>query len=111
MAKKIKKQPNILDLIFEKYDDMEFLKADGLDDAVIGVDEREYRLIYSIEKCIELLSAQMEITEEDLDETEKEEGVTLEDKKYELASEYFYYNTLGAYVGEKTPIYTYTNFE
>ena len=102
---------NTLELIIEKYDDIDFLKANGLDDAVIGVDEVSYRLIYSIEKCIEIISKRQEVTEDDLDEYDKESGMTIEDKKYELGSEDFYFNTLGAYVGEKTPIFTYTNFE
>lgn len=97
--------------ILEHYPEEEFLKADGLDEAIIGVNGKDLNLVYGIEKCIECLAKSMEITEEDLDETEKEEGMTLEQKKYELAVEYFYYNTMGAYVGEKTPIFVYENFD
>lgn len=102
---------NKLEQILEYYPEEEFLKADGFDDAIIGVDGRNLNLVYGIEKCIDCLAKSMEITEEDLDETEKEEGMTLEEKKYQLAVEYFEYNTLGAYVGEKTPIFVYENFE
>ena len=49
--------------IIERYEDELFLKADGFDDAVIGVDENQMRLIYSVSKCIEILSAFM--TEEE----------------------------------------------
>ena len=112
-----KKKQNTLEIIIEQYDDINFLIADGLDDAVIGVDERDYRLIYSIEKCIEILAKNMKITKKDLEESEIKEGMTIGDKKYELAKEYFYYNTLGAYVtkeidGEiiQSPIFTYTEF-
>ena len=70
--------------ILENYPDEEFLIADGFDSAVIGVDEKSMRLIYSVTKCIEILMRSM--SEED-------------------AFEYFDYNVEGAYVGEKTPIW------
>ena len=70
--------------------DETFLKADGFDDAVIGVDETTMRLIYSVKKCIEILI---------------DEGMTYED-----AMEHFSFNVSGAYVGEKTPIWCQDNF-
>lgn len=79
----------ILDYILETYDDESFLKADGFDEAIIGVDENSMRLIYSVSKCIEILSQDM--SEED-------------------ALEHFYYNVSGSYVGEKTPIWCIDNF-
>jgi hypothetical protein len=96
--------------ILEHYPEEEFLLADGLDDAIIGVDGKDFRVVYGIEKSIDCLAKSMILKEDDLEDYEKEEGVTLEQKKYELASEYFYYNTFGAYVGEKTPIFVYENF-
>jgi len=74
----------MLDNIIEKYDGELFLKADGFDEAIIGVDESTMRLIYSISKCIEILCRDME---------------------QEDALEYFYYNVSGSYVGEQTPIW------
>jgi hypothetical protein len=74
----------MLDYILETYDDESFLKADGFDEAIIGVDENSMRLIYSVSKCIEILSQDM--SEED-------------------ALEHFYYNVSGSYVGEQTPIW------
>jgi len=75
----------MLDKIIEQFEDEEILKADGFDDAVIGIDESSMRLIYSVEKCIEILMKQgMDMTE---------------------AVEYFEYNVSGSYVGEKTPIW------
>jgi hypothetical protein len=74
----------MLDNIIEKYDGELFLKADGFDEAIIGVDETTMRLIYSISKCIEILCRDME---------------------QEDALEYFYYNVSGSYVGEQTPIW------
>ena len=75
----------MLDLIVEKYPEEEILKADGFDKAIIGIDEKSMRLIYSTKKCIEVLMDQDLTSEEALD--------------------YFYYNTHGAEVGEKTPIW------
>lgn len=70
--------------IMEKYPDEEFLLADGFNEAVLGVDEKSMRLIYSISKCINIL---------------------MQDMSEEDAFEYFYYNVSGAYMGEKTPIW------
>jgi hypothetical protein len=72
----------MLDKILEFYDDI--LIADGLDDAIIGIDENSMRLIYSKSKCIQILMKDM--SEED-------------------AIEYYEYNIVGAYMGEKTPIW------
>ena len=62
------------------------LKADGFDEAIIGVatDFSEPRLVYSVSKCLEILKRDM--SEED-------------------AMEYFTYNVSGAYVGEQTPVW------
>lgn len=78
-----------LECIVEAYPDSEILKADGFDDAVLGIDEQSMRLIYSVAKCIEILM----------------EGMT------ELeAEEYFEFNVSGAYMGELTPIWCYDRF-
>lgn len=77
-------QQTLLQKIVENYPEDEFLKADGFDDAVIGVEPNELRLIYSIQKCIDILCIDM----------------TLEE-----AVEHFWYNVAGSYVGEKTPIW------
>lgn len=76
----------MLDRICEMYPEESFLKADGFDEAIIGVDTSTMRLIYSITKCIELLIK--------TDGMEEDEAV-----------EFFEFNTRGAYVGEKTPIW------
>ena len=47
------------------------------------------------------MAKQMGITKKDLSEEEIEDGMTVADKKYELAKEYFYFNTLDAYVEVK----------
>jgi len=73
----------------EQYYDVEILKADGFDDAIIGIEENDMRLIYSVSKCLKIL--ELEMTEID-------------------ALEYFIFNVSGAYVGEKTPIWCWDNF-
>jgi hypothetical protein len=96
---------NTLDKIRSVYDDQSFLIADGLDDAVIGVDEQTMRLIYSTGKAIEILAATRQVSEEDL-----EDGETVKQRKRELAEEFFYHNILSLYKGEKTPIWCVDNF-
>jgi hypothetical protein len=71
--------------IIEQFEETEFLKADGFDEAVMGFDLNSDRLIYSISKMIEILM---------------QDGMDRVD-----AIEYLEFNTFGAYVGEKTPIY------
>jgi hypothetical protein len=75
----------MLDLILEKYPDEKFLTADGFDEAILGVEEKDMRLIYSVKSCIDILIRG---------------GLNDED-----AIDHFYYNIHGAYVGEKTPIW------
>ena len=62
----------------------ELLFADGFNDAIIGLERREMRVIYSVDKCIEILMKNM---------TEEE------------AMDYFDFNVRYAYIGEKTPIW------
>jgi hypothetical protein len=80
----------MIDKIIEQYEEESFLKADGFDDAIIGIDETTMRLIYSVKKCMEILMINM--SEED-------------------AMEHFSFNISGAYVGEKTPIWCSDNFD
>jgi len=74
----------MLDKIVEWFPEDEFLIADGFNDAIIGVDSNSMRLIYSVTKCIEILS---------------------KDMNEEEAVEYFDFNVRGSYFGEKTPIW------
>jgi hypothetical protein len=77
----------MLEEILEYYPEETFLKADGLDSAVIGVQVSEpMRLIYSVTKIIEHL-------------------VTEDDMSVEDAMEHFEFNIRGSYVGEQTPIW------
>ena len=81
---------SILDSIIEDHYDEELLKADGFDDAVIGVCYTSDRLIYSYTKCLQIL------IDEGMDDVD--------------AIEHLSYNTMGAYVGDKTPIFCMDNY-
>lgn len=75
-----------LDEILENYPEEQFLKADGFDEAVIGLDPVSMKLIYSREMMIDLLVVNDNMTEEE-------------------AIEYLEYNTWNTYFGDQTPIY------
>ena len=65
----------------------ECLLADGYESALIGITEGSNPVaVYDIDLCIKSL-----IKEDDMDELD--------------AVDFFYYNTLGSYVGEKTPVF------
>ena len=64
----------------------EQIKADGLDEAIIGQDYEMGRYVYSIERILEILMLRDDMTMED-------------------AMEFFSFNIGGAYVGEMTPLY------
>ncbi len=74
----------MLNQLIENYSDEELLIADGFDLAIIGIDDESMRIIYSMKKCIEILTESM---------------------NEEEALEYFYYNVKGSYIGERTPIW------
>ena len=74
----------MLDKIIEWFPEEDILKADGFDEAIIGIDTNEMRLIYSVSKCIQILCRDMN----------EEEAV-----------EFFDFNVRGSYVGDKTPIW------
>ncbi len=78
-------EETLLDIIVEAYPDEEILKADGFDQAIIGIDDHSMRLIYSVKSCIDILIR---------------EGLSDED-----AIDHFYFNVHGAHLGDKTPIW------
>lgn len=72
-----------LQQILELYPDDTFVIADGFDDAIIGVDDNNLKIVYDIDEVINILIRDgMEVDE---------------------AIEYYEYNIAGAYVGENTP--------
>lgn len=74
---------NILSKILDEYPDEGLLKIDGFNDAIIGVSS-DIRIVYSIDKIIDILK-------EDMTEDE--------------AIEFFDFNIESAHIGDKTPIY------
>jgi hypothetical protein len=67
----------------------EALLADGFEAAIIGVAERCSQpdlVVYDAEKCIDILM--------------ERDGMS-----YDEAAEFFHFNTLGAWVGEHTPLF------
>ena len=71
-----------------------FLKADGLDDAIIGSGSygiliSDSILIYDVNKVIDIL-------------------MTRDGMSYEDAVEFFEFNILDAWVGDGTPMFIYT---
>jgi len=67
----------------------ELIKIDGFDAAIVGVASRIGSadfLVYSREKCIEILMSDDEMN-------------------YDEAAEFFDFNVAGAYVGEATPAF------
>ena len=67
------------------------LKADGFDEALIGIGRRcsqEDILVYDFNKAVKILMDRDKMTEEE-------------------AMEYLEFNTVGAWVGEETPVFVY----
>ena len=71
------------------------LQADGFEDALLGVGTKkgsEDSLVYSYEKCVDIL-------------------IDREDMSYEEAIEWMEFNVVDAYVGPTTPIFVHTDPE
>jgi len=70
------------------------IKADGFDAAIVGqvydLATSSNRLIYSVDKCVDIL-------------------VNRDDMDTEEALEYIEFNVSGAYVGDGTPLFMYDN--
>jgi hypothetical protein len=81
------------DKILEAQFGEELLFADGFDNAIIGIDEFNLRIIYSVKKAIEEL------------EKNNPEWSHID------AIEYFFYNTYSTYIGDNTPIWCMDYFD
>lgn len=93
------------DEVLELVDD-EAIIYDDLDSAIIGVAERcgmPDVVCYDYDKLIEALKNTF-TGEIKLEDYEIEEGLTIEDKKTQMAIEWYEYNIKGGYIGEYTPI-------
>jgi hypothetical protein len=85
----------------------EALLCVGFDEAIIGMAERINLgpvVAYDVDKMLNILALDMEVEQSDL-----QEGETIEMLKYSMANEYFQYNILGAWMGEFTPVFITTN--
>jgi hypothetical protein len=80
---------NKKEFIIEKNPDETFLFLDGFDDAILGTSMNTEKVIYSVNKIIEILKIEM---------------------SYDDAIDYFYHNIESSYMGVKTPIYCYDLF-
>ena len=77
-----------IEQMIELWPDEEFLIAEGYDDAIIGLDDASGKLVYDVDKIIRILM---------------KGGMS-----YDEASEFYDYNILNSYVGEKTPLFVRT---
>lgn len=71
--------------LLEEYPDLEFLFADGFDDAIIGVDVQSFRVVYDASIMVDILIS------EGMDDTD--------------AISFLEHNVFCSFVGEQTPIY------
>jgi len=69
-------------------DGEEYVTIDGFDKAIIGVDDKEMKIIYSIHLCLHILK-----TDEGMNELE--------------SIEFFNFNIRNAYIGKHTPIFSW----
>ena len=84
--------PSELEEMYEEFQEVEFLKMDGYDDCIIGVCERfgqEPILAYDKHKIISKMV--------------EEDGMDIEE-----AEEFFAFNQIGAWMGDKTPCFIST---
>jgi hypothetical protein len=77
--------------ILENWPDEQLVIADGFDEAVIGIDVVGERIIYSVQKVIDIL-----MERDGMDEQE--------------AIDWYEYNMQSTYVGEHTPIWCEDRF-
>ncbi len=78
---------NNLQFVKDNYPDV--LIADGFDDAIIGIAERYGMnpvVLYNKNKCLNIMQTRDKMSEEE-------------------AIDFFYYNIVGAYMGEHTPCF------
>lgn len=84
-------QEPILNKILEAYPDELFLRADGFDDAIIGVQTDKMVIAYSCKKCVDIL------TEKGYD--------------YVDAIDFFEFSVKNVDFGKKTPVFIEDNFD
>ncbi len=81
----------MIDKILEYFnDETELIKADGFDDAIIGLEQQQMKLVYSAPLCIEVLM---------------KDGMTLDE-----AIEYFEFNVRGSLTFD-SPLFVDTDWD
>ena len=81
----------MLDKILEYFnDETELIKADGFDDAIIGLEQQQMKLVYSVPMCIDVLV---------------KEGMSVDD-----AIDYFEYNVRGSLTFD-SPLFVDTDWD
>lgn len=81
----------MIDKILEYFnDETELIKADGFDDAIIGLEQQQMKLVYSVPLCIEVLM---------------KDGMTLDE-----AIDYFEYNVRGSLTFD-SPLFVDTDWD
>lgn len=82
---------NMLDKILEYFnEETTFIKADGFDDAIIGLEQQQMKLVYSVPMCIEVLV---------------KDGMSVDD-----AIDYFEFNVRGS-LGAESPLFVDTDWD
>lgn len=111
--KKIKKSKtkkvSLRKLILDAYPDEKIIFFDEFDDALLGIDDEEMRAIYSVKKAISIIYKDTPLKKSDLTKEEIEEGVTVRDRRMEMAMEHFDFNVRGT-KGEGFPIWLNNDF-
>jgi hypothetical protein len=79
----------MLKKITKLYPEEKFLKVDGFDKAIIGIEEKSKRLVYSVSGCLKILEKEM---------------------KKKDAIDYFEFNIYNSFIGEESPIWCYDDF-
>jgi hypothetical protein len=81
----------MLDKILEYFnDETELIKAEGFDDAIIGLEQQHMKLVYSVQLCIEILM---------------KDGMTLDE-----AIDYFEFNVRGSLTFD-SPLFVDTDWD
>ena len=103
------------DIFHCEENDDEVIYYDGLKEAFIGLGHQQFRgpyAVYDREKAIEIIARDFykeKKKEYDLEKMTNEEKLEMVkvvgDEAYMEAVEYFEYNTEGAWMGERTPIF------
>lgn len=109
------KGKELLKRIRSNYEGEDIYSPDGLEDSVIGIEDKSMRLRLVCSRRIALEIIESEMKDVVLDEDEIADGMSLEDKKRQMAIEHYDFNVAGSYFSEdgeeKTPVWFDDDFE